>query len=50
MADLVSQEYLEEILTIRKDSSPAMAEMTMRAASEFITAPPVIGVSEEGDP
>jgi hypothetical protein len=37
-------------LTIRKDSSSGMEKIPMSAASGFITAPPVIGASEEGDP
>jgi hypothetical protein len=37
-------------LTIRKDLPGETAQMPMCAASGFITALPVIGVSEEGDP
>jgi len=37
-------------LTIRKESPKAMVKMPMHMASEFITAPLVIGVPEEGDP
>ena len=37
-------------MTIRKDLSTRIMRMLMLAASEFITAPLDIGVSEEGDP
>lgn len=37
-------------MTIRKESPKAMVKMPMRVANEFITAPLVIGDSEEGDP
>ena len=37
-------------MTIRKVLPTEMVEMPMRAASEFITAPFDIGVSEEGHP
>lgn len=37
-------------MTIRKDLFMETTRMPMPAASEFITALAVIGVSEEGDP